>query len=184
MAIQTVLRRSTGATFRTSFALILVAQLVMIVVAGLLLGRNLDRWIQGKAEQALRISDQAASGNDWSLMDKVPEDQDTAVGLRYEKGLSKLNGRYFPHKEGAVYLVTIKGDEEYAITASDPTMSDIAKANQWENVAAAKRIAVYTAIPVVDEGGTYLAGYTPVLRNGKVVGLVAVVADGRCCGLD
>ena len=61
-------------------------------------------------------------------------------------------------------------------------MSDTAEANRWETTAYAKGVAVHSPIPMVDDYGTYVAGYVPIKRNGKVRGLIAAEFDSAPLG--
>ena len=100
--IRSLVQRSTSRSFLNFFAIILIAQLLTIFVASRLLDVNTNRWIQGKAVHAMQIAQKAASSYDWSLIDKIPVDRDTALsGARYGKRLSALNDRYFPRVEVA-----------------------------------------------------------------------------------
>jgi DNA-binding CsgD family transcriptional regulator len=176
--IRSVVQRSTSGTFRRSFALILIAEAVTILVAWFLLGINVNRWIHGKTVQAIQISQQAASGADWSLVHKVPKDQDSALGDLYQSRLYKISHRHFLRNEGSVYLAYIERGEEYAITpAGQPPIVDGGKANRWEHEAYATRKTSYTPVPISDDSGTYIAAYTPILHNGKVIGLVGAEYD-------
>jgi DNA-binding CsgD family transcriptional regulator len=179
--VQSLLRSATSRSFRKFFGIILVAELSTVFVAWRLLDIHTNQWIKAKATLALRIARQA-SRKDWSLVDKIPQDRDTALGVRYEKLLSKLDDKYFPHKEGAVYLVTIEKGEEYDVTSAEAQMSDTATANQWEAEANRKGLDVYSPTPIIDDYGTYLAGYVPIVRNGKVRGLVAAEFDSSPLG--
>jgi DNA-binding CsgD family transcriptional regulator len=175
--ITSLVQRSTSRSFLKFFAIILIAQLLTIFVASRLLDFNTNRWIQGKAARAMQIAQKAASGYDWSLIDKIPVDRDTALGARYGKRLSALNNRYFPRMEGGVYLVTLNSGEEFDLSDGDASMSDTTTANRWELQAYKKQRAAYSPDPIVDEWGTYLAAYIPIPRGGKVRGLVATEID-------
>lgn len=175
--IRSLVQRSTSRSFLNFFAIILIAQLLTIFVASRLLDVNTNRWIQGKAVHAMQIAQKAASSYDWSLIDKIPVDRDTALGARYGKRLSALNDRYFPRVEGGVYLVRLKGGEEFDLSAGDASISDTTTANRWELQAYEKQRATYSPAPIVDEWGTYLAAYIPIRRGGKVRGLFASEID-------
>ena len=101
----------------------------------------------------MQIAQKAASSYDWSLIDKIPVDRDTALGARYGKRLSALNDRYFPRVEGGVYLVRLKGGEEFDLSAGDASISDTTTANRWELQAYEKQRATYSPAPIVDEWG-------------------------------
>jgi DNA-binding CsgD family transcriptional regulator len=175
--LRSLIRSATRRSFLNIFGIILIAELFTVFFAWSLLGVTTNQWIKAKAMLALRITQEAASSGDWSLVDKIPKDRDTAVGIRYGKMLSKLDDKYFPHKEGAVYLVSLENGEEYDVGGDDTQMSDTAEANQWETTAYAKGVTVYSPIPIVDDYGTYVAGYVPINRNGKVRGLIAAEFD-------
>lgn len=119
----------------------------------------------------MQISQEAASSTDWSLIDKIPKDRDTPLSDRYQGILLKLSQRYFLRDQGSVYLAIIERREEYDIYSnSTPAIDDVGNANQVEVAAYSTRKATYTRAPISDNEGTYLAAYTPVLHNGKVVG--------------
>jgi DNA-binding CsgD family transcriptional regulator len=175
--IRSFLHQSTSKSFLRFFAIVLIAEVITIFVAWLLLDMNTKKWVQDKAEQAMRISQQAASSADWSLVGKIPNDRDTALGTAYGKRLSALDDRYFPHLEGGVYLVTLQNGEEFDLSSDDTQMSEATDANKWEIEAYSRRRAIYSKTPIADEWATYLAAYVPILRNGKVQGLLATEID-------
>ena len=177
--IRSFVQRSSSRTFRTSFGLILLAEIVTIFVAWLLLGRNVDQWIHEKTILAMRTSQRAAASADWSLIDKIPkDDRDSSLFESYSKKLDNLSGRQFRRKEGSIYLAVVERGEAYEIDPGDsPPMTDAGKANQTELDAYALRKPTSTAVPISDDLGTYLAAYTPIIKNGKVIGLVAAEYD-------
>lgn len=175
--IEAFVRRMTSRAFWKFFGIMLIAELITMGVAWLLLGANTQRWINEKAIRALHIAQEVASSRDWSLIDRVPIDRDTDLGTTYGKLLNALDDRYFSHLEGGIYLVTIKNGEEYDLSADDTSMSDTTKANPTEVESYEKRTATYSPTPIVDDWGTYLAGYVPIFRDGKVLGLVATEID-------
>lgn len=176
--IRTIVQRSMSSTFRRSFAIILLAQAVMIAVAWLLLGINTDRWIRGKVAQAISVSQQVASSADWSAVATIPRNTDSALGERYLSKLTKISRRYFIRDEGAVYLAVADQGEEYDILPSDVNpMDDMGKADPPILRAYATRALAFTPVPLSTDNGTYLAAYTPILKDGKVVGVVAAEYD-------
>ena len=172
------LQRSGGRTFRRSFALILVAEAVTIFAAWVLLDVNATRWIHARSDQAVRISQRTAVSADWSLVNTVPKGRSSPLFERYHNILKRLSQKQFPHNEGDVALKVIERGEEYAIDPGDPyPMDDLGKANQWELDAYASRRTTQNPVPYSDDTGTYLAAYTPILRNDKVVGLLEAEYD-------
>jgi DNA-binding CsgD family transcriptional regulator len=168
-----------SATFRKTFILVLIAEAITICGARLLLGVNIDRWIHDKAMQAVRISQSAASSTDWMTADKIPIDRDSALFQQYLKKVNYLSNQQFKGaQDGEVFLVVIHRGKAYEINADEPPpMAHNGKANPAELGAYQTRKTAYTPFPLSDQDGTYLAAYTPVLRNGAVVGLVAAEFD-------
>ncbi len=177
--IRAIHQRLVSRTFLRSFILILIAQIVVISVARLLLDFNTDRWIRDKAQQAMRISQQAALSADWSRVDRIPRDQDSESQLddRYGDMLLKFSRRYFLRNEGVLYLVVIDRGEEYNEYPGIPMSNNDRKANASERAAYVTRKPTYAPTPITDDNGTYLAGYTPILRKGVVIGLVGAQYD-------
>lgn len=187
----TIARLSASQTFRRSFALTLIAEAVTIGAAWLLLDFNVSGWIHARSAAAARISQQAAKRADWSQVDTLPADRAsslngvpirieflTSLFDRYRGTLTQLSNEYFRHNEGDVYLVVVRGGQEYRIDPFDPhPMDPFENANNWELAAYASGKATYMLAPYSDVSGTYLAGYTPIFRNGKVVGLIAAEYD-------
>ncbi len=115
---------------------------------------------------------------DWSLVGAIPKERDSSLGDLYQSKLDKVSRRYFLRDEGSVYLVTVDNCEEYYVAAGNQLpVDDGGKANQWERQAYATRRPTYSPTPVVDDNGTYLAAYTPIIHDRKVVGLVAAEYD-------
>lgn len=176
--IQEIVRRLTSVTFQRSFALILVAQLIMIAVAWLFLGINTQRWISGKTAHLVKVSQMVASRADWSRINEVPKDHGSALGDHYQDILDKFSRQYFPSEEGSVYVAIIDHGEEYDMDpGGTPPLTDRAKANQTEIKAFETRQTAYSAVPIIDDYGTYLAAYTPIIQNGKTIGLLAAEYD-------
>lgn len=171
-------QRLTSRTFRRSLLLILIAEAVTILVAWRLLDVNATAWIQQKAAAAARLSQSAASSSDWSRIDQIESGKDSPLFDSYSKRLSDLNQRYFPRKEGSFFIAVVKHDEEYDVAANDTTaLDDFGKANQWEVDAYKLRKTIYSPRPIVDDNGTYLASYTPIIEKGHVIGLLSVEID-------
>jgi DNA-binding CsgD family transcriptional regulator len=128
--------------------------------------------------QAVRISQEVASSEDWSLIDRVPKKRDSALFDKYRSTLTRLSQRYFPQNEGSVYVVAVERGEDYVITPSDQyPMDDDGKASKWELAAYATGKTTYNVVPYSDQDGTYLAANTPIVRDGKVVGLLSAQYD-------
>jgi DNA-binding CsgD family transcriptional regulator len=178
--LHSFIQRSLSTTFQRTFAIILVAEAVTICTAWLLLGSNASRWIHDKAVHLVQISQVAADGRDWSLVGIAPMKSGNRLFASYRQTLKKLSTHYFSNNEGAFFVSVIEGREEYVLTqsdnASDP-MFDNGKADQWELRAYSSGRPTHTDAPYTDESGTSLIAYTPILRNGKVVGLVGVEVD-------
>ncbi|HEY9084432.1 MAG TPA: helix-turn-helix transcriptional regulator [Candidatus Tyrphobacter sp.] len=176
--LQAFLQRSTSRTFRRSLAFILVAEAITIVAAWLLLDGNVSRWIHERSAQAVRISQETAASEDWSLVGTIPRKRDSALFESYNKKLEQIWHERFPHNEGDISLVVVENGREYAVDPTDPIpMDDLDDANRWELAAYASRQTTYNLIPYSDNTGTYLAAYTPIIRSGKVVGLVEAEYD-------
>jgi DNA-binding NarL/FixJ family response regulator len=173
-----IARRSGSPTFRRSFALILLAEAITILVAWLLLDANISGWIHDKTTQAIRISQLAASSRDWSLANSIPRDKKSPVLDRYRDSLKQLSKQQFPTNEGGVYLAVVDGGETYVLDPDDSNpMDDVGKANQWEREAYSSGKISHNDVPYSDGTGTYLEALTPILSNGKVVGLVGAEYD-------
>lgn len=139
---------------------------------------NATRWIQQKGAQAARLSQIAASSYDWSHIEQIKKDEDSPLFERYQQRLGDLSHLYFSRNEGAFYIAVVKNGEEYDIAAKDPTAWDNeGKSNQWEVDAYARRKTTFSPRPIVDDTGTYLAGYTPIIQNGHVIGLIGAEYD-------
>jgi DNA-binding CsgD family transcriptional regulator len=158
--------------------LILLAEAVTIFVAWLLLGYNIRQWIDGKASQTAQISEQVASSTDWGRFYQVPENKDSALFEHYTKQLGQITKHDFPHKSGSVYLVRVDRGKAWEIDPDDtPPMTDQGRANGFELTAYAAKKMIAASSPITDDVGTYLAAYTPILRNGQVIGLLAAEYD-------
>ena len=173
-----IAQRSGSPTFRRFFGLILVAEAITIFVAWLLLDANISGWIHEKSAQAVRISQQAASNEDWTLVDTIPKGKDSLLFEKYRKTLKRISEQQFPHNEGGVYLAVVERGEAYILDPGDPhPMDDVGKANRWELAAYASGKTTYNAVPYSDDTGTFLEALTPISRNGKIVGLVGAEYD-------
>jgi len=175
--LQTVARRSTSRTFLRSFGLILAAEAVTILVAWFLLGANVKQWVKTRTGTAVQISQQVAASADWSKIDEIPKDQKTPLSELYRKRVKEATQRYFHQTEGAVYLATVERGEEYNIVTDDPKLSDSGKANVPEKEAYSSGKTTVSSAPISDDSGTYLAAYTPIMKEGKVVGLIGATFD-------
>jgi DNA-binding CsgD family transcriptional regulator len=108
----------------------------------------------------------------------VPPGKTSRLFELYEKRLIDLNARYFPRNEGSLYIALVKNGREYEVAANDPIPVDnVTEANRWELDAYSERKATYSSVPIVDDTGTYLAAYTPIMRDGRVIGLIAAEYD-------
>ena len=167
----------SGVAFARFLAVILVAEAITLLVAWFSVGAGVNRWIENQAARLVQISRQAAHA-DWSLIDRVPAGKDSDIFDRYADRLESLSSRSFPRKEGTVYLVVIRNSEELDILSGDPIpLDDIGKANAAAMRSFTTKTTTWTPGPVSDDTGTYLAAYTPIIRNGKVLGLVAAERD-------
>jgi DNA-binding CsgD family transcriptional regulator len=176
--IRAIVKQSQSLAFWQFFGMILLAEAVTILVAWLLLGHNTKEWIADKAAQAAKISASVASGNDWLAFDRAPKDVDSALFKRLTKKLGQISDREFPRKSGSVYLVRVDRGEAWEIDSDDvPPMGDMGKANPVELTAYATKSPTRASDPIVDDYGTYLAAYTPILKNGRVIGLLAAAYD-------
>ena len=175
--IQAGIQNFQSKAFRTSLVLIFAAEAVLIGSALLTLNTGIDRWIQQKTAQAMSISQEAVSSSDWSQVDRIAMGHASPLFKRYEKVISVVSKRYFKNYEGEVFVAWIKGGKEYDVEPNSDEPTDGGPANKEEINAYSSGKPTRTADPISDEGGTYLAAYSPVLRNGKVVALVAVEYD-------
>jgi hypothetical protein len=143
--VQATLERSRSQTFLRSFALILIAEAITILVAWRLLDINANHWIQQKTQQTVSIAQQVAASSDWSQIDQIRMGKPSALFKKYQDRLSDLDNRYFPRKEGSVYIAGVKNGEEYDIGASSVTPWEKEdKANRWELDAYAQRKTTYS----------------------------------------
>jgi DNA-binding CsgD family transcriptional regulator/nitrogen fixation/metabolism regulation signal transduction histidine kinase len=175
------LLRSRSKIFRRAFLAIIIGEIFTILYAWLFLGFGIKLWLHTKNELIIQAAQHAATAADWSQVDRIPDDRESMLSDTYEKRLLELSSQYFKHLEGSVYLATIDQGEEDNIFGGpggdDEPIQDVGKANQWERAAYAARKMTYTPEPIADSEGTYLAAYVPILRNGKVIGLVAAQYD-------
>jgi DNA-binding NarL/FixJ family response regulator len=136
------------------------------------------RWTAEKAAQAVRISKEAAATADWSFADTIPSDHQTPLFKEYEKKLADLSNRYFPQNEGDVSIVVVRAGKFYIIDPFDEHQMDYGdKANKWQLAAYASGRTTYNDVPFSDGTGTYLAAYTPIRRDGKIVALLKAEYD-------
>lgn len=175
--VESILRRAGSVTFRRAFVVILIAEAITVFVAWLLVDYNIKLWLHAKAAMAVQVSQRTAALGDWSQIGSIPDDRQSPVGSAYEHKLDKLSQQYFLHDEGSVYLVRVEDGEAYEIRPGDAEIADGGKANQWERNAYADRATIYSPTPIIDDEGTYIAAYTPILRNSRVIGLVATEYD-------
>lgn len=176
--VQGVLQRSLSRTFLQSFGLILAAEAVVICVAWVMLGLNTSAWIRDQTTQLVQISKQDESIGDWSHIGDVLADRNNALRKSYSLRLKNLS-KPLPGDAGAVYLVVLAKGHAYEVYEDDAgsVPSDVGKPDPWELEAYSTKKTTFTPIPHSDESGTYLAAFTPVVVNGRVVGLVAVERD-------
>lgn len=170
-------RRVRSPAFLRSFAVLLVAEAITMLTAWLMLDVNTNRWIDNKTARAARLSEQIASSADWSLIAVIPNGRDSALAAAYGRRLDKLRRQYFTHNEGSVYLVRVEKGGAYEIDPGDTSSDFTDKANQVELNAYAHHSTSFSVDPITDDYGTYVAAYTPIVRNRDVVGLVAVEYD-------
>ena len=171
-------RRWASGTFLRAFAVIVLAELLTMLVAWWLLDINANRWIQQRVLETVRLSKSAAAAADWSKLDQIKAQEDSPLFEKYEDQLSKLNQKYFPRLAGSIFLVKIKDGEEYQVAAADPiAWDDDDKANQWELEAYRTGETTFAPSPIIDNTGTYLGAYTPVIKKGRVIGLVGAEID-------
>lgn len=176
--ISAIANRSSSPIFIRSFALILVVEAVTILTAWFLLDSNVSKWTSDKAAQAVRISQAVAKAEDWSLADTIPSDRDTALFDRYEKRLATFSKQYFPQNEGDVSVVVVRNGASYITDPYDQHPMDYGdKANKWQLAAYASGETTYNEVPFSDGTGTYLAAYTPIRRDGKVIALLEAEYD-------
>jgi DNA-binding CsgD family transcriptional regulator len=154
----------------------LAAEAVTIAVAWFMLGTNTTAWINEQTARLVPISQQAASSSDWSRLDQILSDKNTALRENYSRQLTKLTRPTFG-MEGEVYIVVTDHGHSYEIYGSDPSPTDVGETPPWELEAYTTRKTTHTPGPYSDSGGTYLAAFTPIERNGRVIGLVAAETD-------
>ena len=176
--LQVIIKRAKSRAFWQSLKLILFAEIVTLVVTWLLLDANTNRWIQQRRDQTANLSQLAAQNSDWSRIDEIRRGKDSALLQNYKTRLGSYNKRYFPRDEGSIYIEIIKGGEAYTVGAGDQiALDDDGKANQWEIDAYRSGKTTSSPVPIIDDSGTYLAAFTPVIKNGRVIGLVAAEYD-------
>ena len=176
--VRAFVRRSTSRRFLQSFAVIVIAEAITIVVAWRLLDYNATRWIEQKTVEAVELSKQAAASGDWSRLDQIRTGKDSPLFQAYQDRLTSLTQRYFSKNGGSIYIVAVKNGEEFQVASNDSIpMDDMGKANPWEIAAYAQREVTHSPIPIVDDSGTYLAAYTPIKKSGTIIGLIAAEYD-------
>jgi hypothetical protein len=129
--IQDIFRRSSSRTFLRSFGLILAAEAVTIAVAWFILGANTTAWINEQTAHLVPISQKAASSSDWSRLDEILGDKNTALRETYSRQLSKLSRPIFG-MEGELYIVVVDRGHSYEIYGSDPSPTDVGQTPPWE----------------------------------------------------
>lgn len=170
------MRRFKNPDFLRFFLLLLIAELVPILVAGLFLNHGLSNWIHNKTEKLIYISKSAQASEDWSRLDQIKKGQPHAsVYVDYLSKIKRLNKTYFPRNDGDVSAIKIVNGEEYILVgdASDP-YEDLGRANKYE-LEAFKGTVAFSPAPYADMIGTHLTACAPVLKNGEVIALI--VAD-------
>ena len=85
--VRSLIRSATRRSFLSIFGIILIAELFTVFFAWSLLGVTTNQWIKAKAMLALRITQEVASSGDWSLVDQIPNDRDTAIENRWEDAI-------------------------------------------------------------------------------------------------
>lgn len=182
--IRSFVARQMSRTFLRSFAIILIAEIMTVFGARYLLDQNINRWLHSRTGLVVKAAQGAASAAGWSQIVSVPDDRESAIGDAFEKRLNTLSWQYFKHNEGTVFLAWIDNGDEIDVApgpgSDEPYDND--KANRWIRLAYATKRLTYSSIPVVDNRGTYLAAYMPILHNGKVVGLVGAEYDSASLG--
>lgn len=180
----TILSRFNSVTFLRTFAMILAAELVTMCVAWFLIERSPSTWVKEQVDYLNRVSVAVESArNDWALVAAVPKEHKSPLFPRYQDTLKALEHKYFPHRNGDLYLGIIMGTQEYTITSSDADLWDVTfKPDVWELESISSGQTSYTNTPHTDDTGTYLASSTPVFRNGKVVAVVVAEGDALQLG--
>lgn len=173
--LRSIVQRSASRTFLRSFGLILAAEAVTIAVAWFMLGINTTAWIDDQTARLVPISQQAASSFDWSRLDEILADKNAALRETYSRQLAKLSRPF--GMESEVYAVVTGHGHSYEIYGSDPSLTDVGQTPPWEREAYSTGKTTHTPGPYSDSGGTYVAAFTPVERNGRVVGLLAAETD-------
>lgn len=184
----TIAHRSSSPTFRRALLLILIVEAVTIVTAWLLLDGNISRWLHDRTMKTISITRAVARDGDWSLISTIPFAKEvrqngtlvrtevaTPLFESYRRKLNDLTDKYFADIEGDAYLVVVdaKGIEYRIDPFDDHPMDQFEKANQWETAAYKSGETTYMTVPYSDISGTYIAAYTPIRKDGKIVGLVA-----------
>jgi DNA-binding CsgD family transcriptional regulator len=173
-----IIKRVWSKTFLKSLGLVLAAEVLVIIISSSLLSFNTDHWIHDKTAQVMLISREASASGDWSLIAQVPKhDGGSRPFKRLHKKIVELSQRFFRTKEGSVFLAVVDQGEEYDIDYGDSDFYDGGKANTFELAAYSTRTATSTSAPVSDDSGTYVAGYTPIIERGNVVGLLGAEYD-------
>ncbi len=155
--------------------------MVEIVTSGsaaLLIDYNISNWLHEKSAYLVRVAQSVATAGDWTEIDNVPRGKKSPTFDRYRAKLRVLWQQYFPHNEGDVYVATFRHGEEYSITPDDPNpMDDSGPINEWEAAAFATGKTTFNPVPYTDNSGTYLAAQTPIVRDGRIVGLAGAQYD-------
>lgn len=170
-----VVRRSTSRTFLVFLSLILAAEAVTFSVAWLMLDRNTIAWINEQTERLIPISQRAASSADWSRLADALDDKNDALRKNYSRELARMMHSWVG-KEGSIFAVILYSGKSYEFYPSDPELTEL-ETTAWEREAYSTHKTTFTPAPYTDEIGTYLAAYTPVMRDGHVIGLIAASVD-------
>jgi len=178
--LQAVLGPSQSPTFRITLVLILVAEAITILSVWLLLDSSVKSWINDKSMATLRVAQLSAASRDWSQIGSAPRNKGSRLFASYRRTLDALSNRYYPSGKGGVFLEVVERKEEFLIQQGqnhmDP-MADNGPADQWELGAYSTGEPTRTLTPQTDATGTWLEAFTPILRDGKVVGLIGAEVD-------
>lgn len=160
--------------------LVSIAELLVLAiafVATLVNGPN--QFLEAKAGQTARVAEAAASSFDWSSIDRVRkgDDEKNPLFIRYRGQIRQLAHRYFRPNDGGVYVDIIDHGEEYDINSADHNVVDVGKETQLEATAFSSHEMTYSRAPISDDNGTSFRAYVPVMRGGKVLGLIEADFD-------
>lgn len=160
------------------FNILFITELLIILVAWFCLNIGLNLWIKGKTSELIGITHQALAGADWSRVREITKDDPNSLLLqKYRKLVMTLTKQFFPHNDGDISVVMIKDRQEYLLVSSDPTPVEYyGPANRWEMEAYSGKVT-YSPQPYADNIGTHLTAFAPILKNGKVIALIAADFD-------